>query len=99
MIKTLVMLDTLDGFRFHTRFGPYLIKVEARVAPEDGPTTESGILGPSQGQHGPIKQFSIKFGLQELSNQSFWQTLGEDCKKHIEDDDNATGALHRTYRG
>jgi len=43
------MLHTLDGFRFHTRFGPYLLKVEARVAPEDGPTTESGILGPSEG--------------------------------------------------
>ena len=92
------MLDTLDGFRFNTRFGPYVVKVESRIAPVNDPPTETGTLKPSRGQNSPAKFFRIKVGHQEFSNQSFWQTLADDCKEHVEDDD-ATGTLIRTYEG
>jgi hypothetical protein len=90
--------DTLDGFRFNTRFGPYVIKVEKRVTSENEPRTESGTLKPSRDQNGPAKFFLIKVGQKEFLNPSFWQALADDCKEHVEDD-SATGPLIRIYEG
>jgi len=96
--RTSTECDTLDGFRFNTRFGPYVAKVGSRISPVNELPTEIGTLKPSRGQNSPAKPFRIKVGHQEFSNQSFWQALADDCKKHVENAD-ATGTLIRTYEG